>query len=194
MIDLTEEGDDELYLMDMGCVRDTWIDWNEGYVYSTFDGTWPGIDDINVVLIDQAKTELTRRSLVPILLNNTEETYLIVQFEKGSDEGRILGTGRGWDDNGLPVRGIRPLQTGDVISPVYIMYYGAPGTPIDEMEAERICFDDDDEMHIIWDGTQTVRYTALSDNEEAAACVACFRLHDVFGEYTDTKYTALVAK
>ena len=83
-------------LDEMGRVRSTWIDWEHRMVYGMMDGTWPVIGDVYVVLYEQSRTEAGRRCIVPVLLNNTTRTYLVVEYPAGSDEGTILGTSEGW--------------------------------------------------------------------------------------------------
>ena len=161
LLDLNDEGDTGTCLLSLGRVRDTWVDWTGNRVYAVFDGTWPSIDGLQVVLIDQAVTERVRRSLVPVMLNGTTMTYLVVQFEQGSHEGTILGTSQGWDDHDLPVRGITELTVGDTFTPVYSFYSSdEAAASLEEMSVSSIWYQDED-MQIVWDGTQKVTYTDL---------------------------------
>lgn len=181
LLDITDE-DEGVYLMDMGRVRDTWVDWKTGRVDALFDGSWPCIDGIPLVLIDQSRTEYARRALVPIRLNGTEDTYLVVRFTAGSKEGTILGTSKGWNENGTPVRGIRALEIGDTFTPRYTLFYSDdPNARLSEMDQEVYTADDAD-TRIVWDGSLTVSYEQLYEDTYQLA----FRLYDIFGEYTDT--------
>ena len=65
-------------------MRDTWIDWNNATVYAVFDGTWPAIGDVCVVMYEQSRTDYGRRCIVPVMLNDTTRTYLVVEYPAGS--------------------------------------------------------------------------------------------------------------
>ena len=179
----------ETMLMSLGRVRDTWIDWNHNQVNALFDGTWPLIEGVPVAMIDQAVTNRIRRSLIPVKLNG-EETYLVVSFESGSQTGTILGSSKGWSENGLPLRGLTPLQEGDEILPGFIIYYEDSDENGDLSGMDQLMIYPGEEekiMAIYWDGTQEVSYGSLI--EEFDVFQLSFRLHDIFGEYTDTART-----
>lgn len=181
MIDITD-GDMTGYV-DMGLMRNNLIDWENGAVYSLFDGTWPIFGDQLVPLYDQVNNEYGRRSLIPVKLNG-EYTYLVVEFPAGSDEGRVIGANAGYDGNGLPIRATGKLSPGDSIVPVYTMFVYAD----DDGEPEEDEFDGDE---IIWQEGMTVAYQDLGDDGgESLDMLFCFVLNDVFGEYDMTESIA----
>lgn len=47
----------------------------------------------------------------------------------------------------------------------------------------------DEDFVIVWDGTQTVTYEELA--EEGDSFLLAFRLHDIYGEYTDSSLTGI---
>ena len=176
MMDISDE---EIFgYVDFGLMQNNWIDWKTGTVYSKFDGTWPVLDGQLVPLYDQSVNELSRRSLIPVRLNG-EYTYLVVVFSGGSTEGRIVGANAGYDDNGLPIRKTTKLKDGDVIVPVYTLYYGDPEDEGDDMEEAE--FEGDE---IIWREGMTVTYEDISDPDDPIDAMFCFVFNDIFGDYT----------
>ena len=133
-----------------------------------------------VPLYDQVVNEYGRRSLIPVKLNG-EYTYLVVEFRAGSSEGRILGANAGYDESGLPIRNTTRLKDGDVIIPVYTLYYS-------EGESEKLEESEFDGDQIIWRKDLSVTYMDLSDDsdEEPLPMMFCFVLNDVFGGYDMT--------
>ena len=162
--------------VDLGSVRNNLVNWQTGTVVSLFDGTWPVLDGQLVPLYDQSSNESSRRSLIPVKVND-QYTYLVVVFEGGSNEGRILGSNAGYDENGLPIRNTKRLQDGDVIIPVYTVYYeeeGMEDLEEGEFEGEKI----------IWREGMTVRYEDIADEEEPTTMLFCFVFNDIFGDST----------
>ena len=179
---LWDMSDDEMdCFVDLGLSRSNLIDWQSGVVTSLFDGSWPTFGDQLVPLYDQASSENSRRSLIPVKLNGNY-TYLVVVFPSGSGEGRILGANAGYDENGLPIRETTRLQPGDVIVPVYTMYYGEVDSDEDYEEGE---FEGDE---IIWRDGMTVSYVSFEgeweEDDEPMRLQFCFVLNDIFGDYT----------
>ena len=169
--------DDEMECyVDFGTMQNNLVDWNSGTVVSLFDGTWPVLGGQPVPLYDQTSNANSRRSLIPVKLNG-EYTYLVVVFPAGGGEGKIIGANAGYDENGLPIRTTTRLKAGDVIVPVYTMYYEEEGKE-DLQETE---FEGDE---IIWQDGMTVTYEDLSDEEEGMKMLFCFVFNDIFGEYT----------
>ena len=185
---LWDLSDDEAEcLVDLGLSRNNLIDWHTGEVTSLFDGSWPTFGDQLVPLYDQTATERGRRSLIPVKVNG-EYTYLVAVFSAGSDEGRIIGTNAGYDDNGLPIRETTKLKEGDVIVPVYTMYVGEAGSDDEYEEAE---FEGDP---ITWHEGMTVSYASFggdSDDDEPMVMQFCFVLNDIFGDYTMSEFIAV---
>jgi hypothetical protein len=159
--------------VDFGTMQNNLIDWKTGTVVSLYDGTWPIFGGQPVPLYDQSSNENSRRSLIPVKLNG-QYTYLIVVFQGGSTEGRVVGANAGYDANGLPIRSMTKLQEGDRIIPVYTMYVDNGGEDLDEQE-----FDGDE---IIWHEGMTVTYEDLSDENEPTEMVFCFLFNDIFGD------------
>ena len=174
LIDVSD-ADMECYV-DFGTMRNNLVDWQSGRVVSLYDGTWPVFGEQPVPLYDQTDNAHSRRSLIPVKLNG-EYTYLVVVFPAGGTEGRIVGANAGYDENGLPIRNTTKLRNGDVIVPVYTMYYAEEGKE-DLQETE---FEGDE---IIWTDGMTVTYEDLADEEEPMDMLFCFVFNDIFGEYT----------
>ena len=168
--------------VDLGLMRNNLVDWQNGSVYSLFDGTWPTFGDQLVPLYDQLSNERGRRSLIPVKLNG-EYTYLVVEFPAGGGEGRVIGANAGYDDSGLPIRNTTPLKPGDSIIPVYTLLTDT-GMGEDMEETE---FDGDE---ILWQPGMTVSYESMDgeedDDGEPLVMGFCFVLNDVFGDYTMT--------
>ena len=177
MMDVSDE--ESFGYVDLGLMQNNAVDWSGGEVYSLFDGTWPIFGGQLVPLYDQISNEYGRRSLIPVKLNG-EHTYLVVEFGAGESEGRVLGTNAGYDENGLPIRGITRLKEGDSIVPVYTIYFD-PGDGGDLEESE---YDGDE---ILWEAGMTVTYEELGDDGETLEMLFCFVLNDVFGEYSMTE-------
>ncbi|MBQ8093183.1 MAG: hypothetical protein IJ242_06365 [Clostridia bacterium] len=175
MLDISDE--DGLFYVDFGVTQNNRIDWQTGRVLSLFDGTLPLLDGQIVPLYDQTRTEYGRRSLIPVKLNG-EYTYLIAVFEGNSKEGRIIGANAGYDENGLPIRNMDKLSSGDVIIPVYTMFYGDLDSDEDLEETE---FEGD---KIIWRDGMTVTYEDMQDEDEPMEILFCFAFNDIFGDYT----------
>lgn len=174
-MDLSDE--EGIYLLDLGYMQNSWVDWSSNTVYSTFDGSWPTLGDQLVVMYDQSKNEVSRRSLIPVTVNG-EETYLVVSFEGDSTTGRILGYNDGVDKNGLPIRRVTPLVEGDEIIPQYTLYYC--GWDDDEDDMEEMTFEGD---AFAWEAGMEVVYGNLMDEEEPADFQFAFYLNDIFGEF-----------
>ena len=173
-MDLSEDG--QVCYVDFGLMQNNLIDWQSGTVVSLYDGSWPVFGGQPVPLYDQSSNENSRRSLIPVKLNG-EYTYLVVAFPAGSTEGRIIGANAGYDANGLPIRNVTRLQSGDRIVPVYTMYYEEEGKE-DLQETE---YEGDE---IIWQEGMTVTYEDLSDDDEPVPMLFCFVFNDIFGEDT----------
>ena len=171
MMDISD--DDMTAFVDFGLMQNNLIDWRTGTVVSLYDGTWPVFGGQPVPLYDQSSNENSRRSLIPVKLNG-EYTYLVVVFQAGSTEGRIIGSNAGYDDNGLPIRNVTRLQPGDRIAPVYTMYYEEEG--VDDLQESEYVGDE-----IIWQDGMTVTYEDLSDEEDEQEMMFCFVFNDIFG-------------
>ena len=178
MMDISD-GDGEAYV-DFGSMQNNLVDWQTGQVVSLFDGTWPTFGGQLVVLYDKINNGNTRRSLIPVKLNG-EATYLVVTFPAEGTEGRVIGANAGYDQNGLPIRNTTKLKDGDVIIPVYTMYYEEDGEE-DLQEAE---FDGDE---IIWQDGMTVTFEDIGDEEEPTEMLFCFVFNDIFGDYTMSEF------
>ena len=174
LMDMSDE-DMECYV-DFGTMQNNLVDWQNGTVVSLFDGTWPILGGQPVPVYDQTSNANGRRSLIPVKLNG-EYTYRVVVFPAGEKEGKIIGANAGYDENGLPIRSTTRLKAGDVIVPVYTMYYEEEGKE-DLQETE---FEGDE---IIWQEGMTVTYEDLADEEEATEMLFCFVFNDIFGDYT----------
>ena len=85
------------------------------------------------------------------------------------------------------MRGVTPLQNGDIISPIYPTYMSADAQQpdLDGMSTSWAVYNDA-RFRITWDGTQKVTQAELTD--EVPLRLA-FRLHDIFGGTTTTAMT-----
>ena len=176
LMDISDE--EGFGFVDLGLMQNNWIDWKNGTVYSKFDGTWPVFGDQMVPLYDQSVNERSRRSLIPVKLNG-DYTYLVVVFTADGTEGKVIGANAGYDDNGLPIRKTTPLREGDVIVPVYTLYYGEAAeedAELDEMEFEG--------QEIIWREGMTVTNEDIRDPEDPVDVLFCFVFNDIFGDYS----------
>ena len=169
------DNDGEGYV-EFGTMQNNLVDWQTGEVVSLYDGTWPVFGGQPVPLYDQTSNANSRRSLIPVKLNG-EYTYLVVVFPAGGTEGRVIGANAGYDDNGLPIRNTTKLKPGDVIVPVYTMYYEEEGKE-DLQDTE---FDGEE---IVWEDGMTVTYEDLSDENDPVEMLFCFLFNDIFGGET----------
>ena len=171
MLDVSEE-DFESYI-DLGYLQDAQIDWDNGVVYSMFDGSWPILEGQFVCITDQSVTEKVCRSLIDVTVNG-EEKYLLVIFDEAHPQGEVIGYTQGYNEAGLPVRGYEKLKAGDIIVPMYDMLYW------DEQ---------DNEQYESFEGEPiTVTEEPLAFGYEDLAggdleYVYSFCLNDIFGDY-----------
>ena len=174
MMDISDEG--ITGYVDFGIMRNNLVDWNTGTVLSLYDGTWPVFGGQPVPLYDQTSNDHSRRSLIPVKLNG-EYTYLVVVFPADGTEGRIIGANAGYDDNGLPIRSVTELNSGDEIVPVYTFYYEEEG--MEELQESEF-----DGSPVYWQEGMTVTLADLSDEDDPIDMYFCFVFNDIFGEYT----------
>lgn len=169
---LMDVGAGEGYV-DMGYLRNAWVDWANNTVYSMFDGRWPMLGDQVVPIYEQASNQISRRALIPALVNGAE-CYVIVIFDAENPEGHVIGYSAGYDENGLPVRGSCKLETGDVIVPLYTLYYeDAHG------EAHTDSFEGDP----ITVGSAEPEFEFVSLEDSDTSFLYCFCLNDIYGDY-----------
>ena len=150
------------------------IDWTTGDIVSGFDGTWPMLEDQIVVMYDQIRTQNMRRSLIPVTLNGTSG-YLVMVFTTANPDGVIAGFTEGYDANGLPVRGLTPLQKGDELIPIYPMLYD-DGSDSDEFAEDTF----EGDPIIVGDTLPVFEYVSLEGTD--STFYYCFQLTDIFGE------------
>ncbi len=179
MIDISDDEMDAY--IDLGYLRDTYIDWEEGVVYSLFDGAWPCLEGQPVSMSDQSVTEYSRRSLIDAFVNG-EEQYLLVVFDEKRPYGEVIGYTEGYNANGLPVRGHQKFKDGDVIVPLYSVIYWDED---DEMQIEYVEGDP-----IVYRGALEFGYVDLTDSELAFAYAFC--LNDIFGDYQFSDFVYFV--
>ena len=171
-----DDGSGTSFFLDLGQMQNAWVDWEANTIYSMFDGTWPTLSGQLVVLYDQVKTEKARRSVVPVKVNDAD-CYLLVVFTGDEKVGHIRGYSVGYDENGLPVRDVKPLSEGDVILPVYTMYLDD-----ENGESQEVEFSGDP---ITYTGEElTITYDQLTnDNDDETTFYYCFCLNDIFGDF-----------
>lgn len=177
LMDLSDE--DGVFLVDMGYLQNSWIDWTARTVYSMFDGEWPMLNSQFVTMYDQSVTQAVRRSLIPALVNG-EETFLVVSFEAGSKTGRILGHNAGYDERGLPIRGVTKLAEGDIITPRYTLYYCLNDALDSDEEMQTEVYDGDS---FAWADGMEVVYGSLRDESDPTVYQFEFVLNDIFGDF-----------
>lgn len=119
----TDMGNDmSLYL---GNSNDVDIDFTTGVVRDQFDGAWAYIEGVPLFLEVDAYFDEYAIFLSPIMLNDNQ-TNLVIQWivdeqEEYGGHYDILGTYAGIDPTtGLSSRTMRKLQSGDVVTPLYI--------------------------------------------------------------------------
>ncbi len=171
MMDVSE-GDNEAYI-DLGYLQNAEIDWENGMVYSMFDGSWPMLEEQLVCMTDQIVTEKTRRSMIDVTVNG-EECYLLVIFDEKRPGGEVVGYTQGYYENGLPVRGYEKLKAGDVIVPLYQLITW------DQRDNEQSeTFEGDPITYL----GQPLQFGYEDLNGSDSSYVYAFCLNDIFGEY-----------
>lgn len=178
-IDISD--DDGAYYIDLGYVQNAWIDWQNAEVYSLFDGRWPMMEGQLVAMYDQVKTNAMRRSVIPVLCNGVEG-YLAVLFNSDAPGGKIIGFSAGYDQNGLPVRGLTELKEGDVITPRYqLVYFDDAGEQQEaSFEGDPITLTDPSGIDFGYESMEGSETTFLY----------CFRFNDIFGGTQTSDFVA----
>ena len=171
---LDASDDEDTILIELGAMQNAGIDWTTGDIVSGFDGTWPMLEDQIVVMYDQIRTQNMRRSLIPVTLNGTSG-YLVMVFTTANPDGVIAGFTEGYDANGLPVRGLTPLQKGDELIPIYPMLYD-DGSDSDEFAEDTF----EGDPIIVGDTLPVFEYVSLDGTD--STFYYCFQLTDIFGE------------
>ena len=85
-----------------------------------------------------------------------------------------MGFTRGYDEQGLPVRGSTPLKAGDEIIPTYPMVYED-----EDGEMQEDTFDGDP---IIVGEEGTIEFGFYSLEGSESSYLYCFQLTDIYGE------------
>ena len=83
------------------------------------------------------------------------------------------------------MRGVTPLEIGDVFTPIYTGYMTSDTSmtaAVDKMDTSWTVYNSS-EFTVTWDGTQKVTVEELQDD---VPLKLAFRLHDIFGGYTTT--------
>ena len=166
--------DEDTCVSELGAMQNAGIDWTTGDIVSGFDGTWPMLEDQIVGMYDQIRTQNMRRSLIPVTLNGTSG-YLVMVFTTANPDGVIAGFTEGYDANGLPVRGLTPLQKGDELIPIYPMLYD-DGSDSDEFAEDTF----EGDPIIVGDTLPVFEYVSLEGTD--STFYYCFQLTDIFGE------------
>ncbi len=172
MINISDEA--AMRFIDLGSLRNAEIDWENNRIYSAFDGKWPTLEGQLIYMTDMTVTENSRRSFIDITING-KPAYLLVVFDADRPEGEIIGYSWGYDEHGMPQRGVETLAPGDVIIPtLYLFCFEDDGT-----EGQSISFEGDP---IEYSGESlTFAYEDLSG--EDTDFVYCFCLNDIYGDY-----------
>ena len=170
-MDASDE-EDTVYV-ELGAMQNAGVNWETGEIVSNFDGCWPMLDDQLVVLYDQLVNGGMRRSIIPVKCNG-KEGYLLVIRKSAEADWSIVGFTRGYDEQGLPVRGSTPLKAGDEIIPTYPMVYED-----EDGEMQEDTFDGDP-IIVGEDGTIEFGFYSLEGSE--SSYLYCFQLTDIYGE------------
>lgn len=173
MVLLDASDDGMIRRVDLGITQRNLVDWEAHRVSSLPGSGWPVLDGQMIPVYDQAVTSLGRRCLVPVRLNG-EATYLLVFFPDHARTGRIIGANAGYDQSGHPVRRTVRLRPGDVIVPLYTMYY--KDAKDEEAEYAQKEFEGNP---IEWTQELTIGYEPFGDR----ALQFCFILNDIYGDY-----------
>lgn len=172
MLDISDETI-ECYI-ELGYLRNVQTDWENHRLISLFDGTWPTLEGQLVSITDQLITDSARRSVIDVTVNG-EESYLLVVFDDKRPGGEVVGYTEGYNEQGYPVRGYKPLQPGDIIVPMYDLLYWDDS---DEPQYDRLEGD-----AIVYTGAPlSFAYESLRE-DETNNFVYGFCLNDVFGSY-----------
>ncbi len=105
-------------IIDLGETYDVAVDWDDGTVYDLFDGKWLSLPDGQNLAIYPA--DFTDKYVVytsPIMLNG-EQTNLRLRL-KSNGKCVVEGAWDGIDESGFAAKGLTPIQSGDVIVPLY---------------------------------------------------------------------------
>lgn len=170
-MDASDE-EDTVYV-ELGAMQNAGVNWETGEIVSNFDGCWPMLDDQLVVLYDQLVNGGMRRSIIPVKCNG-KEGYLLVIRKSAEADWSIVGFTRGYDEQGLPVRGSTPLKAGDEIIPTYPMVYED-----EDGEMQEDTFDGDP---IIVGEEGTIEFGFYSLEGSESSYLYCFQLTDIYGE------------
>ena len=169
---LDASDDEDTIFVELGSMQDAGIDWETGDIVSGFDGTWPMLESQLVVMYDQVRTQNMRRSVIPVRYNGADG-YLVMMFTAANPSGVIAGFTEGYNDNGLPVRGLTQLAEGDELIPLYPMLYddGSDELAEDTFEGDPI---------IVGKEPPAFEYISLEGSD--STFFYCFRLTDIFGQ------------
>ena len=145
------------------------IDYENGFIYDAFDGSWMTLNDNLLPLNLVSQTEEMSFYSCPILLNG-EETSLRLTYNWKTGEIGVLGT---WDGingtTGMAARDCVPLNFGDKIE---ILYYYSSGDGIETISSDPV----------IYAGSLNLQYEMLP----AGSYDYSFVLYDIYGNSWST--------
>jgi len=110
-----QEGDETIRYGNMG---QTTIDWSTGLILSMFDGSWPMLEG-QMIRAEYlyGDEEGNTRFVIPARINGLKMYLLGNSAKDGKTE--LLGATQGYDENGMAIRGVIPLETGMTIYPLF---------------------------------------------------------------------------
>ncbi len=168
---ISDDGED---VIDMGLSCDIIADWETGYFCDNFDGYWFSLPDgqiLSVYIVEEGDGYDVYTC--PILLNG-EEAYLRICHEYvETGEVTILGIWTGMDESGAASREIKPLEIGDVITPLYYAYNIDDWSEVEYYGEE-----------YVFDGNSEIWFQFLPDGEYLYG----FFIDDFYGDYYETDY------
>lgn len=171
-------------LMLVATMQDVAINWDTGEITSLYDGLWPVLGDQLAVTYDVVHTASLQRSTIPVKLNG-QEGYILASRKKDDMEWTVIGFTRGYDAQGMPMKGIEKLQPGDMVVPTYDALYWEGD---DEPEVITV---DGDPVTVGQDGKLPLASVPMeADGSDPISYLFAFELEDIFGETQLTDFTA----
>ena len=180
-LDGSEE--DLFFVIDMGAYQNVAIDWDTGIITSLYDGTLPFLNEQMVAMFDVINTVNVRRSVIPVRFQG-KDGYLCIARTKRNPDWVVIGFSEGYNENGMPMRGTRKLQEGDVVIPLYTAYYMESG---EEEMSEQVV--EGDPITVGKDGQLTLEFIDMTGEGEKLSYLFCFELTNLYGDH---QYSELV--
>ena len=161
--------DDGKHAIFMGETYDVYGDWETGQFSDGFDGRWLSLPDgQSLNLIVQSADEDTIVYTSPIELNG-QECYLRMRQDVASGRVTVEGAWGALDQNGALDRGVRAIESGDTILPLYRAVAVADSQRVDDYEGE---------LYTVGSRGLTVSYDYLP----IGTYLYSFTIQDIYGD------------